>query len=397
MSYFAPYIDEYGPHVPSYNDILEYLVGDPDNIESNPGIFRQIYGMDIYLENDSPDYQFLSALALLYYDCCQSFLYAYNNQNPTTAVGLNLDRLVSINGIVRKSASYSLATLNLTGAPNTSVSYIQAKDVNGNIWQIDRNVTFDSSGNATVIASCLTPGRIQASSNTITIMATPVQNWYSVTNPSAAIPGSNAEPDSVLRERQRQSIGLSAQASFDSLIASIKSLNVVRRATVYENDTASTVDSIPAHSIAVVVESDDSTETKEAIAEAIYKKKAPGVGTYGDISVDIETSTGLTNTINFSHPTEVTATVAVSLTALSGYTSDLEDEIVSSIVDYINGLGIGENLYVSNLFLPILENNGDTPYFYINSITVNSQTSIVSVSKFSVLTTSAEDITITVS
>lgn len=395
MAYFAPYIDEYGPHIPSYNDIMEYLIGDPDNLESNPGLFRQIYGTDIYLESDSQDYQFLSSLALLYYDCCQSFLLAYNNQSPTTAIGVSLDRLAAINGVVRKSATYSIATLLLTGTPNTTISYVQAKDLNGYIWQIARNVTFDANGEATTTAACVTPGNIQAPSNTITIIATPTQNWLSVTNPAAAIPGSDIEEDSVLRERRHQSVNIHSTTTFDSVISYLRSLSVVRRVNGYENDTNLTVGGIPGHSIAIVVEADDSDETRQTIANAIYLQKTPGTGTYGSISVDVESSMGLTNTIKFSYPTEVVANVVIDLTTLSGYTSGIDDKIKESVIEYINSLNIGEDLYVSNLYLPVLSNNGSsTPYFYVNSITVNSMSSVVSVGNFEVMNTSSEYITI---
>lgn len=395
MAYFAPYIDEYGPHVPSYNDIMEFLIGDPNNLESNPGLFRQIYGTDIYLENDSQDYQFLSALALLYYDCCQTFLLAYNNQSPTTAIGVSLDRLAAINGVTRKAATYSIATLDLTGEPNTTISYVQAKDLNGYVWQIERDVTFDSSGNATVIASCVTPGIIQAPANTINIIATPTQYWFTVNNPLAAIPGSDVESDSVLRERRYQSVGMRSMTTFDSIISYLRSLSVIRRVNGYENDTNATVNSVPAHSIAIVVEADNSDETKQIIADSIYQQKTPGTGTYGNTSVDVESSMGLTNTINFSYVNEVVASVVIDITTLSGYTEDIDDDIKASVIDYINNLGIGEDLYISNLYGPVLSNNtGRTPVFYVDSIRVNSQSSVVSVNPFSVLITNDANITI---
>lgn len=395
MSYFAPYIDEYGAHIPSYNDILEYLAGDPDDIENNPGIFRQIYGMDIYLENDSQDYQFLSSLALLYYDCCQSFLFSYNNQSPSTAVGISLDRLVAINGLARKSATYSTVTLLLTGEPNTTLSYAQAKDVNGYIWQIPNNTLFNNSGSAQVIATCIIPGRIQAPSGTITQIATPIQNWYSVNNPLSAIPGSDIESDSALRERQKQSVGANAFSTLESMTTYLGSLNVVKKVKIYENDTDSSSGTFPAHTIAPVIDSSADTETHQIIAEAIYKKKAPGVGTYGSVSVDIETSIGLTNTINFTHPTPLTATVVLNITTLSGYTDSQDDDIKNSIIEYINGLDIGENLYITNLYVPILKNNDESsPSFYITALTVNSQSTAVSVAWNRELIVGAQNITI---
>lgn len=58
MSYQAPYIDEAGLHIASYNDIRDSLL---ENM-------KQIFGQDIYLENDSQDYQMISAFALMLYD-----------------------------------------------------------------------------------------------------------------------------------------------------------------------------------------------------------------------------------------------------------------------------------------------------------------------------------------
>ena len=43
MAYTAPFIDDAGLHVPSYIDIRDDLIEQ----------FKQIYGQDIYLENDS--------------------------------------------------------------------------------------------------------------------------------------------------------------------------------------------------------------------------------------------------------------------------------------------------------------------------------------------------------
>lgn len=55
MSYFEPYTStRVGLHIPTYQDILT------DMIEE----MKKIYGQDIYLGNDSADYQFLSILAL---------------------------------------------------------------------------------------------------------------------------------------------------------------------------------------------------------------------------------------------------------------------------------------------------------------------------------------------
>ena len=66
MAYFAPYIDAAGLHIPTYADILEDLVQQA----------KLIYGQDIYLDNDSQDYQFISAFAAKAYDVMQGIVLA---------------------------------------------------------------------------------------------------------------------------------------------------------------------------------------------------------------------------------------------------------------------------------------------------------------------------------
>ena len=80
MAYTAPYIDDAGLHIPSYVDIRDDLVDQ----------FKQIYGQDIYLENDSQDYQMISAFALKTYDTMQLLQIVYNNRSPKTAVCFRL-------------------------------------------------------------------------------------------------------------------------------------------------------------------------------------------------------------------------------------------------------------------------------------------------------------------
>ena len=105
MSYFAPYVDGSGLHMPTYQDILDDMIAS----------MKKIYGSDIYLGNDSADYQFVSILALKVADSYQAVQYAYNSRSPTTAIGAALDSVVKLNGIYRKPAGFSICELYITG------------------------------------------------------------------------------------------------------------------------------------------------------------------------------------------------------------------------------------------------------------------------------------------
>ena len=94
MTYFKPYVDASGFHYPSYDDIKQELIGE----------MKRIYGQDLYLDNDSQDYQMISAFALKIYDTYQAIELDYNNRSTKTAIGTALDALVKNNGITRKKA-----------------------------------------------------------------------------------------------------------------------------------------------------------------------------------------------------------------------------------------------------------------------------------------------------
>ena len=415
-TYEAPSIEVQGPVIPSYNDILNHLIVK----------FKTIYGDDIYLDNDSQDYQFLSSLALLFYDCCQTFLLAYNNQNPDTAIGTALDRLCAINGIKRNSNSYSYATVELTGTLGAHITYGQVQDSNGYNWQLYQSIYLDEPdsedptiGHAISVATCLTPGSIQAAADTLTTIVNPQQGWTSVTNPNPANPGFDVETDSALRERRAMSVGINAVTTFDSLIAAISTLTdedgntLVSRIKGYENDTTEPVDydnggttvTLPAHSIAIVCECGEVEETMQKIAEAIYLRKTPGTttvkcdddndGLYG-VTRDVESSLGITNTINYSRLELVNANVEVHIVYNTSYNEEVEEAIKNNVAEYLNSLDIGEELQVSNLYFPILDANPNisAPAFYITFVTVNGSSSSVVTGAFKAMTCDVANVSI---
>ena len=72
MSYFAPYIDGSGLHMPTYENRLSALT------ES----YRSIFGLDADLSESVPDYQLLSVFARSLDDASSLVLSAFHQMNP---------------------------------------------------------------------------------------------------------------------------------------------------------------------------------------------------------------------------------------------------------------------------------------------------------------------------
>lgn len=358
MAYTAPSIDSSGLHLPSYIDIRD------DLIETA----KTIFGADIYLGNDSMDYQFISAVALKMSDSLQGLQLAYNNRSPVTAIDAGLDAVVKINGIKRKKASYSTCEVILTGIAGTTILNGVVSDISGNNWSLPASVTIDISGTSTVSATCQVIGSIPALVGSINKIVTPTAGWISVTNTVAAIAGQPVETDSQLRARQSISTALPSQNLLEGTAAGIASVQNVTRWKVYENDTNVTdANGLPAHSITCVVEGG----TDEDIAQQIYSRKGIGCYTNGTTSVSMIDSYGIPTMIRFYRPTYVDIDVTVNVKQLAGYTTANTAQIKQYVADYLNVLQIGDDLAVSSLWFAALSVNPNIhePIFSITSLT----------------------------
>ena len=365
MSYVAPYIDSTGLHIPSYTDIKEDLI---DKVKT-------IYGQDIYLGNDSLDYQFISIFADKIYDVIQMLQVVYNGRSPVTAVGTNLDTIVKLNGLQRQPTdlnnAFSIIVLTITGAAGTIFSNLIVEDSEGYRWSQNSSLTIGGGGTVTGYFTCNTIGAITPAANTVTKIINPTIGVYSVTNTSGNYStGIDVESDASLRMRQSQSVASAGQAVTGSTLSQIFGIPGVTKAVLYENDTGSTdANGIPAHSIcAVVVGGLDGS-----VADAIYRTKTPGCGTYGATSETISSPYGATTTIYFDRPTEneVEVTVSVSAVGNNTITSTDEDNIEKAVENYINNLDIGAPVINSMLYYAVLTAQDDpaNPHFKVNSVT----------------------------
>lgn len=358
MAYTAPYIDDAGLHIPTYADIRDDLVEQ----------FKSIYGQDIYLENDSQDYQMISVFALKTYDTMQLLQIVYNNHSPKTAVGTGLDSLVKLNGIRRKEASHSTCEVILTGTPGTPIAAGVVEDEAGNQWTLPENIVFSDS-TMQVTATCETLGAIEAGAGTITKIVNPQKGWTAVTNNDVAIPGQPVETDEQLRYRQMLSVAIPSQNMLNGTIAGIASVEGVTRYHVYDNDTNQTdSNGIPGHSIAAVVEGGSDKD----IAEQIYLRKGPGGGTYGTTTYEFINLDGGKTPIHFFRPTYEQVDVKIQIGKGKNYTNTVADEIKTAVDQYLTTLGIGNSVTATGTLAAISSviTNTAQPIYFLKDLKI---------------------------
>ena len=339
---------------PSFNDILA----------SYQASVRSIFGSDVYIDPDSKDGQLLAILAQAQYDSNQCAIATYNSYNPQTAVGTALDSAVKLNGIVRQSASSSTAVLTIIGQTGVEIFNGVVQDNLARLWDLPSEVLIPDAGEIDVLGTCETLGAIQAQPNTITLPFTAVVGWQSVTNKLPAIPGAPVETDGQLRERQTISTSLTALTTAESILSRVLNVPGVARAQIYVNDTnALDVNGIPAHSFSVVVQGGADLD----VATAIEVSKDVGAGTSGNTQVPVTSVFGLTNAINFQRLTEVAITVAVVIHKLPTFSGSSAGAIAAALIQFVNALGIGEDVYHS--WMTAVASLNSNPTFYVVSLT----------------------------
>ena len=250
MAYFAPYIDENGIHMPTYEDRLEDLCE----------AYRSIFGLEAELSASVPDYQLLSVFAKALDDAAALVLQAYNSRNPMYAGGEALDLLLPQYGISREEG----------------------------------------------------------------------------------------ETDAQVRSRIRSSLAGRGFGSYDALRAAVQSVKNVRDVKVWANETDETDENgIPAHSISVVIRGG----RLQDVGQAIWNKKPPGIGTYGNMTVDAVDAEGNLHPVSFERYVDKMVFLYVFIRVLDGGDQETIRNVVGpAMADYVDDLGLATPLNVPQLY-----------------------------------------------
>lgn len=332
------YIDATGYHYADYPTVLQYFKDK----------YKGIYGADTYLEADSQDGQELAVRAKAAFDMMAQGAATYNSYSPKTAQGVGLARNVKINGITKQISTKSTVVVTCVGVAGTVLTNCIAQDTLGQKWNIPLT-TIPGPGTVDVIATAQLSGSISAAPNTVTTIFTPTLGWQSVNNAAAATVGVPIETDGQLRIRQTQSTALPSLTVFDGTIGAVENVLGVTAARGYENNTGSTDgNGIPQHSIAMVAAGGSNSD----IAAAIQIHKTPGCNTYGSTSVPTVDSKGVPITINFSRPTGVKITGALTLSENAGWSTDYVPLIKAAFAAFVTQIGIGNNAILTKFFIP---------------------------------------------
>lgn len=342
MAYYRPSIDAAGIHVPTYDDIMEYLTEQ----------YKEVFGADVYLGIDSKDYQMLSIFAKVLDDYAALAVDAYNARSPLYATGDSLDVLCTVVGISRRPSEYAEAVVKLTGTTGTVVTAgKKVSDINGGLWTLIENCTIAAGGTNTTVRKD-DPGKVELQEGDISLVYTVEPGWDGVTNITTGTLGRDTETDQELRTRMRIKM-LSKAETIDIAIESGLSsiVGVTNVSLCINDDNASDPRGIPIHTICAVVEGGEAND----IAQVLYDNKAPGIGTYGSSTGTAYDAYGEAKTINFARPTLVPFAPIIKGTVYNENVdlASLKAQVQQIVYDWGNSLGIGETVTMTKVYADI--------------------------------------------
>ena len=316
-----------------------------------------IFGANVNTSENSPLGMFMKVIAFAIGTLWQVAEDIYFSAYKDTATGIQLDRVCQYIGITRKPADRATGSVIFTGTAGTVIpanTIVKADEIL--FWTLTV-VTVGVDGTVSANIMALEAGVIgNVQPGTINALFKTVSGVSAVINTLATSGGDEAESDDELRTRFDQSISAGGSSTTSSIEAHIYAVQDVVDVDVTENETMTTVDSVPPKAISCFVYGGIDAD----IGQAIFETKAAGIQAYGSTVVTVTDAKGIGHQIGFSRPTVIPIYVNVTLTKdmavfpLNGATT-IETAIIKYIgglaadsVEY-NGLGVGDDVIYTKI------------------------------------------------
>lgn len=311
----------------------------------------------------------------------------YDSWDRNNATDLQLDVLGALIGVPRNDASYSEATVTLTGASGTPVPSGALVEGGGpddtSRWVLTESVSIGTMGTVDATVHAVDPGAVGAAVGKIDAIVTPVSGWTSVTNAAAvedgAGIGNDRESDDDYRRRQASSMQIIGSGSTNAIRAALLDLDYLSNVVVVENDTfdAAVVSGLSLDPVSIFVVLYPQTtvdEQLQEIADTIHGRLPAGTKTMGtDETASVVKADGQIKTIAWDWSSELTVNVVVTVELEAGYTVlQVTPPIGEVVTRAFSALQVGEPMYD----LDVLKLLDDVDGLKRATVTLNAATSV---------------------
>lgn len=346
---------------------------EPEILEGVKADINAAYGGRLNFEttdgsavNATPQSQQASSLTAIIGDSNDVFLLLCNGVDPAFADGRMQDGIARIYFITRLPAQPTVVTATCTGLVNTPIPVgAQAIATDGTIFNCTDGGTIPIGGTIDLQFTATVDGPIACPATTLNRIYRLVPGWDTITNAADGVLGRLSETRAAFEARRGLSVAANSVGMLSSILGSVLAVEDVLDAYATENPTGSPVTiggvSIAAHSLYVAV----SGGTNQAVAEAIWRKKAPGCGYVGNTTVTVEDSQSgyaipyPSYDVTFERPAATTVLfvvrIADSTTVPSTALSQIQAAIIAAFAGSDGGqrARIGGDIYASRFYGPV--------------------------------------------
>lgn len=321
---------------------------------------RELFGEDIDTSELTPLGKFLRINAYDQAITEEEAENIYYSIFPSTATGQSLDRLCWLVGITRNQATPAEYTVKVTGTEGTEVpvGFLVGTDSDLTYFN-DEAKTIGSDGTVNITVLCTESGEIgNVTPTDINTIVNPVANISSVVGVEQTEVGAESESDYSLRarfEEAKEGMGSCNEIAIKSALMRVPTVSSV---SIAINDTDETDSgNRPPRSFECYISGGEDYHAQ--IAETIFDKKPIAIKTYGTVSQTVTDDGGYTHTIKFSHTTDIDVYLKIAIKTTTSFSDDTgKEDIRNNIRNYVNSVGVGKPVILSQLYGLIHEVNG---------------------------------------
>jgi hypothetical protein len=308
--------------------------------------------------NATPQAQLADSTTAIIGQANATFLAITQGVDPAYAAGRMQDAIGRIYFIERLPALPTVLQVSCGGAVGVNIPVgALVQDPGGNIYSCTGAGTIPGSGSITLSFANQATGPIAIPSSLTIYQAIP--GWDTAAVSSGAL-GQNVETREQFEIRRQATVAGNSFGAISSIIGAVAQVPGVLDYWGYDNGTASPATvlgvTVPANSIYIAVVGG----TEAAVAAAIWSKKAPGCGYYGNTPVTVtdpnplyDGTTPPSYTVTYETPAGLQFVVAVNLVAGSNVPSNYAALVQSAIVGAFAGADGGPRARIASLVLAL--------------------------------------------
>lgn len=311
-------------------------------------VFKTAFGSTLNTDAQTPQGQIIDFLSDIQNSEDKVGLSFFQQLNYHNASGALLSAIAICKGQPRKSGSKAVIDCIFTSSdqPYTIPANSVFTTTSGSLSFINQSAVNISSTEQTVQLIATDVGKTDLAANDNLSAQGYIPALTNIEIDSIA-DGTDDESDDNLIDRLDASDTELARNDVAAIYDKLNLLSDTTRVSVYENDTNSIVNGMPAYSI----EANVVGGTNQDIATIIFNTKASGTPTSGNVLNTVYDNQGYPHTVYFNRPTLVSIWVRVRISNREGIsiTGNI-DGMKQSTFDYINSLKIGVDVSRTPIF-----------------------------------------------